>query len=76
MLGSIGYFAVGSIGKLPLITMIFEKLVKPLKNNKTASGGYRTPDFCVKGRSPNHSTTKFHISEREKYDYKIIFFGF
>jgi hypothetical protein len=36
VLGSIGYFAVGSIGKLPLITMIFEKLVEPLKKSKTA----------------------------------------
>ena len=38
MLGSIGYFAVGSIGKLPLITMIFEKLVKPLKKNLQIRG--------------------------------------
>ena len=39
MLGSIGYFAVGSIGKLPLITIIFENLVKPLKKVKLPEGG-------------------------------------
>ena len=46
MLGSIGYFAVGSIGKLPLITMIFEKLVKPLKKREKGEGHIGTQKFA------------------------------
>ena len=36
------------------IGLFLKKLEKLEKNHKTAREGNRTPDFCVKGRSPNH----------------------